>query len=71
MSETRPTDQELSGMTVNERLFACGLLSRWDAAAKGRNREEMIAVLREVALGEIEAAQITDTVLKNPGEYGS
>ena len=70
MSENRPTDQELSGMTVNERLLACGLLSRWDAVAKRRSREEMIDVLREVALSEAAAAQTTDTVLKNPATYG-
>ena len=67
---TRPTDRELSGMTVNERLFACGLMDRWDAAAHGRKRDEMISVLCEVALTEKEAASTTDAVLANPSKYG-
>ena len=66
MSNTRPTDQELSGMTVNERLVACGLLSRWDDAVRRRHREDMVAVLRDVALSQDEAARVTDAVLKNP-----
>jgi hypothetical protein len=70
MNEKRPTDQELSGMTVNERLFACGMLSQWDAAVAARNRERMIAVLRAAALSETQAAQTTDTVLQDPGKYG-
>lgn len=70
MNENRPTDEELRGMTVNERLFACGMLSQWDAAVAARDREQMIAVLRSVALSEAQAAQTTDTVLKDPKKYG-
>ena len=57
-------------MTVNERLFSCGMLSQWDAAAAARDRERMIAVLRSVALSESQAAQTTDAVLKDPAKYG-
>lgn len=67
---TRPTDRELSGMTVNERLFTCGLIDRWDAAARARKREEMIAVLCEVALTKEQAAWSVDAVLANPAKYG-
>lgn len=67
---TRPTNRELSGMTVNERLFSCGLIDRWDAAVRARKREEMISVLSEVALTKEEAAWTTDTVLANPAKYG-
>jgi hypothetical protein len=70
MKPTRPTDQELSGMTVNERLFSCGLLEQWDKAAHKRERIEMIAILRQVALSEEQAAWTTDTILKNPAKYG-
>jgi hypothetical protein len=66
----RPTDRELSGMTVNERLCACGLIDRWDASVRARKRDEMIAVLCEVALTQEEAASTTDTVLANPTKYG-
>lgn len=57
------------GMTVNERLFAAGLLSEWDIAAASRNREHMIVLLRRVALTE-QAEQIVDTVLAGPERYG-
>jgi len=33
-------------MTVNERLFAAGLLADFDGAAKRRDREKMIDILR-------------------------
>jgi hypothetical protein len=67
---TRPTDLELSGMTVNERLFACGLFDRWDAAARARNREEMISLLTQVALTRDQAVWSVDAVLANPVKYG-
>jgi hypothetical protein len=67
---TRPTDRELSGMTVNERLYACGLFKRWDAAAFGRKKEEMVAVLCEVAIAPEEASRIADTILADPKKYG-
>jgi hypothetical protein len=57
-------------MTVNERIFSCGMLSQWDAAVAARDREGMIAVLRSVALSETQAVQTTDGVLKNPSKYG-
>jgi len=41
---------DYSGMTVNERLFAAGLLDAWDAAVNARNRNRMIEVLLEVDL---------------------
>lgn len=63
MNSKRPTDRQLSGMTVNERLFACGMLSEWDAAVAARDRKQMIAVLRSVALTEAQAVQTTDLVL--------
>ncbi len=57
-------------MTVNERLSACGMFSQWDAAVAARDRDQMIAVLRSVALSETQAAQTTDAVLKDPKKYG-
>jgi len=70
MSTRRPTDQELGGMTVNERLVACGVLEKWDEAVRRRSRSEMIEVLRSVALTEQQAAHTTDLVLQNPRHYG-
>jgi hypothetical protein len=70
MSIPRPTDQELAGMTVNERLFVCGAIDKWDDAVRKRSRADMIAMLRGVAMTENEAAQTTDSVLQNPEKYG-
>jgi hypothetical protein len=55
--------QDYSGLTVNERLCVSGLLERFDAAARRRNRERMIAMLKRVALPEKYAAQWVDTLL--------
>jgi hypothetical protein len=66
----RPTNEELSGMTVNERLFSCGLFDRWTKAAKERKKEEMIGVLSEVALTKEQATEVVDKVLSNPAYYG-
>jgi hypothetical protein len=57
-------------MTVNERLFACGLMERWDAAVRSREREKMIAVLGEAGLPQAEAVRTSDAVLANPAKYG-
>lgn len=70
MSTSRPTDRELSGMTVNERLVVCGALDKWDDMVRRKSRAEMIELLRSVALTEQQAAHTTDTVLKNPEQYG-
>ncbi len=67
---TRPTDEELSGMTVNERLFASGLLDRWDSAATKRKKEDMISILCEVALTKEQATWTTETILSDPAKYG-
>ena len=70
MSDTRPSDQELRGMTVNERLVACGLLDRWDDAVNKRNKEDMITVLLDVALTEFQAKNTAEAVIQNPKTYG-
>lgn len=68
MSQKHPSDR--SGMTVNERLYAGGLLPKWDAAANGGNRAQMIAVLSEVEIPADEAARIVDAVLADPQKFG-
>ena len=54
---------DYSGMTVNERLFAAGLLADWDAALRLRNRARLIVLLSRVELQE-QADQIVGDVLK-------
>ena len=57
-------------MTVNERLFVCGLMADFDVAIRERKRKEAIEVLSKVAMTEKEAAYTIDTILKNPAYYG-
>jgi len=51
-------------MTVNERLFEAGLVEAFDAAARARDRSEMIRILSEVDVDD--AAWSADTILQNP-----
>jgi len=60
---------DYSGMTVNERLYAAGLLEAWDAAAKSRDRNRMIELLNEIDLSN-QAESISDKILANPKFYG-
>ena len=57
---------DLSGMTVNERLYEVGLIEAWDAAARARDRERLIAILAEIDV----APTTADSLLANPAKYG-
>ena len=70
MSNPRPSEHELRGMTVNERLFACGLIDKWDDAVRRKNRQDMIAILKDASLSELQASETADAVLNNPKKYG-
>ena len=59
---------DFSGMTVNERLFAAGLLDDFGTAARRRDRTKMIELLTQVAVDMPE--HIVDTILRNPKMYG-
>jgi hypothetical protein len=61
----QPSDDELSGMTINERLFACGLIDRWDAALRARRREELIEIFCAVALSREQAKWTVDKILRD------
>jgi hypothetical protein len=56
-------------MTVNERLFSRGLLERFDAAARRRDRSAML-LLREVELSEVDAIGCVDAIFADPKRYG-
>lgn len=57
-------------MTINDRLFARGLMSRFVTAGRSANRDEMIAVLLLIALTEEQATTSTTEILANPARYG-
>lgn len=57
-------------MTVNERLFAAGLLAQFDSAINEGVRQRAIELLEQVAMSEDTAATTVDTILGNPTKYG-
>lgn len=61
-----PTKDELAGMTVNERLFATGALQSFQAAARKRDRDEMVRLLATVDVSSWTA----DTIIADPQKYG-
>jgi hypothetical protein len=67
MGNTAPT---YSGMTVNERLFAAGLIDRWDSAIRARDRRAALKILAEVGFSDSQAEETTDTILASPTMYG-
>jgi hypothetical protein len=57
------------GMTTNERLFAAGLIDKFDSAARKRDRAKMIKLLSRVDLAS-QAETIADMIIANPSKYG-
>ena len=57
-----------SGMTANERLVEAGLLDEFDEAARRRDRDKMIELLRRVDVQSPEWS--VDAILANPERYG-
>jgi hypothetical protein len=62
--------ESYAGMTVNERLFVSKLMDDFDAAARRRDRAQMISILVRVDLSEKDAAWSVDTMLATPQKYG-
>ena len=60
---------QLTGMTVNERLYEASLMPEWDAAARSRNKKRMVELLGKVDLAD-QAELIAGTILSNPAKYG-
>ena len=64
------TDGDFGGMTVNERLYAAGLLDAFDAAVERGDKDEVIRLLQRVDLSPHDAQLSADTLFANPGRYG-
>ena len=60
------TSNKYSGMTVNERLYAAGLLDNFFNIANRKDRNEMVALLMSVELDRSEAEKTADTILNSP-----
>jgi hypothetical protein len=61
---------DYSGMTVNERLFVAGLLDKFDEAARQRDRQQLVEILKLVQMTPAEAESSVDALLENPRKYG-
>ena len=56
-----------SAMTVNERLFASGLMEEWNQAVERKDREKLTALLGKVELAD-QAAPIINSALEREKE---
>jgi hypothetical protein len=65
---TEPNKPDYAGMTVNERLYCAGIMDQWRDAARRRDRDAMIELLKQVDVRS--AAWSVDTMLANPQKYG-
>ncbi len=63
-------DNPYLGMTTNERLFTAGLIDGFDAAARRRDREEMVRLLLKTFATQSNAESIADQILSSPNTYG-
>ncbi|MEM6858416.1 MAG: hypothetical protein AAF559_11140 [Pseudomonadota bacterium] len=61
MSENK---ENLSGMTVNERLGVCGLFEAYDEAVNNRDRSHLAEILRQI---EVDEPSIALTLAKQIG----
>lgn len=68
--ETESDRVRFGGMTVNERLFAAGILDQFDDAARRRDRPAMLAYLRRVAMTDSQAVETADAILANRSFHG-
>lgn len=66
---TAALSERYAGMTLNERLYAAGLLERFDAAVEQSDRGAMAELLKQVGI-DASGAQLTiNTILANPARY--
>ncbi len=54
-------DNKYAGMTVNERLYASGLMDKWDKAVSEKNTVEVVRILKEVELTDENIRPILDS----------
>ena len=61
---------DYEGMTVNERLYASGLLDAFDAAVARGDEDELIRLLESVRLSHADACATAFATLADPVRYG-
>jgi hypothetical protein len=60
--------ENYSGMTVNERLYAAGLIEAFDAATACQNRTKIVQILYGVGLTRDDVEKIADLTTSVPLE---
>jgi len=55
----------LSGMTVNERLFALGVLDDFDKSCKAKDEKRIREILKQAKIDEASIQQTVDKYIKN------
>ncbi|HLX27246.1 MAG TPA: hypothetical protein VKV24_02015 [Casimicrobiaceae bacterium] len=63
-------DQEINGMTVNERLARFNSFPEFDAAIRSNDRQAVVDVLIKARFTVEQAEYTAATVLSNPRHYG-
>ena len=58
-------DDKYAGMTVNERLYASGLMDAFDKAVEEKNFDDMRRILEQVELTEANIGPILEQHKKN------
>ena len=61
---------ELNGMTVNERLVYLNLLDLFDQSIKAENKKLAVEILHKAQFSNEQALETVDTILKDPKKYG-
>jgi hypothetical protein len=61
------TEQAASGMTVNERLWAAGLVDSFDRAVARKDRAELQNILKQVYVPSRDAEVIINQALEPQG----
>jgi hypothetical protein len=51
-------ESDLANMTVNERLFVCGLLQDFDLAVRSQDRARVSKILKSVKVDELSIKKI-------------
>jgi uncharacterized protein YbaA (DUF1428 family) len=64
------SDDEVRGMTVNERLTHFGLVADFDAAVRARDADAVVVVLRRAQFLDAQVRATAQAVLANPRFYG-
>jgi len=64
------SQNELNGMTVNERLVHLNLMELFDQSIRTANKELAVEILNKAKLSNEQALETVSVILNNPERYG-